>query len=63
MLHLSIEHGKILEAMRSDSEVEMGGIIEELQLYDKTFKQFCQVGTITPKDHDLVLKEYTSEWK
>jgi hypothetical protein len=54
LCHVATEHGKVVEAMKEDSEVDMTSVIELLSANDPEFKRFVENGTKTPHDDDLV---------
>ena len=61
--HLATEHGKILEIMSSDKEVEMKPVIELLRTYDPQSKAFLEKGTKTKHDGKLVTVRESPFWR
>jgi hypothetical protein len=61
--HLATEHGKILDAMRDDTEIDMSNVIELLKTYDKQFREFSITGTKTDKDDNLVTVKESLYWR
>ena len=61
--HLATEHGKILDVMRADSDVDMSPVIELLTTYDKQFREFVLTGTKTDADDDLVSVKESPYWR
>ena len=61
--HLATEHGKILNAMKEDNEVDMKPVIELLKTYDKQFREFTITGTKTEHDDNLVTVRESPYWR
>ena len=61
--HLATEHGKLLDVMRNDKEVDMTEVIDFLGANDNAFKKFIDEGTVTPFDDDLFIMRESIYWK
>ncbi len=61
--HLATDHGKILDMMRNDKEVDMSPVIDLLKTYDPIFHQFTLTGTKTDKDDNLVTEKESLYWR
>ena len=60
---MASEHGKLLDLMREDKEVDMTEVIDILARNDPAFKKFVDEGTETEFDDNLVTIRESLFWK
>ena len=60
LCHYAIEHGKLVEALKNETETNVDGVLELLGASDVRCRRFIEAGTVTEYDDDPAEVEYTS---
>ena len=61
--HWATEHGKVVEAMRRDQEMDMKSVLEVLRDQDERVRGFLETGTHTEHDQDPVKTLESVTWR